>query len=164
MLFTARGVEQQTDGTAAVRNLLNILISTGKIGKFACGYGAVTGQGNGQGAREHGQKADQLPGYRSIENEADRAYIADVWGIKAEDLPGKGVSAYEMMKKVHEGEITGMFLMCSNPVVSSPNAGFVKSALGKLKFLPPLICFFLKRQYSRMSFSQHHPISRTKER
>ncbi|MEC2292961.1 assimilatory nitrate reductase catalytic subunit NasC [Bacillus licheniformis] len=141
MLFTARGVEQQTDGTAAARNLLNILISTGKIGKFACGYGAVTGQGNGQGAREHGQKADQLPGYRSIENEADRAYIADVWGIKAEDLPGKGVSAYEMMKKVHEGEITGMFLMCSNPVVSSPNAGFVKSALGKLKFFAAVDLF-----------------------
>lgn len=119
MLFTARGVEQQTDGTAAVRNLLNILISVGKIGKFACGYGAITGQGNGQGAREHGQKADQLPGYRSIENEEDRAYIADVWGISAEELPRKGVSAYEMIKKVHEGEITGLFLMCSNPVVSN---------------------------------------------
>ena len=28
------------------------------------GYGSLTGQGNGQGGREHGQKADQLPGYR----------------------------------------------------------------------------------------------------
>ena len=68
MIFSARGVEQQTDGSVAVRNLLNILIATGKVGKHACGYGAITGQSNGQGAREHGQKADQLPGYRSIEN------------------------------------------------------------------------------------------------
>ncbi|KMM62971.1 nitrite reductase [Bacillus glycinifermentans] len=141
MLFTARGVEQQTDGTAAVRNLLNILISVGKIGKFACGYGAITGQGNGQGAREHGQKADQLPGYRSIENERDRAYIADVWGIAEEELPKKGVSAYEMIKKVHEGEITGMFLMCSNPAVSNPNAHFVKAALKKLKFFAVIDLF-----------------------
>lgn len=134
MIFTARGVEQQTDGVAAVRNFLNILIATGKIGKPFCGYGAITGQGNGQGAREHGQKADQLPGYRSIENEAHRAYIADVWGIDKNELPGKGVSAYEMMEKISDGDITGMLLMCSNPVVSNPNANFVKEALTKLKF------------------------------
>lgn len=134
MIFTARGVEQQTDGSIAVRNLLNILIATGKIGKPSSGYGAITGQGNGQGAREHGQKADQLPGYRSIENKEHREYIAGVWGINEDELPGKGVSAYEMMEKVHEGEITGMLLMCSNPVVSNPNANFVKEALKKLKF------------------------------
>ncbi|GAA3328244.1 hypothetical protein GCM10020331_071430 [Ectobacillus funiculus] len=45
------------------------------------------------------KKADQLPGYRLIENEEHRAYIADVWGVRAEDLPRKGVSAYEMMEK-----------------------------------------------------------------
>ncbi|GAA3328246.1 hypothetical protein GCM10020331_071440 [Ectobacillus funiculus] len=35
-----------------------------KMGKPYCGYGAVTGQSNGQGAREHGQKgrpASRLP-------------------------------------------------------------------------------------------------------
>ncbi len=134
MIFTARGVEQQTDGAIAVRNFLNILLSTGKIGKPHCGYGAITGQGNGQGAREHGQKADQLPGYRAIENEEHRAYIASVWGINESELPGKGVSAYEMMEKINEAKITGLFLMCSNPVVSHPNAHFVKNALKKLKF------------------------------
>ncbi|MGP7819136.1 assimilatory nitrate reductase catalytic subunit NasC [Niallia sp. 01092] len=135
MIFTARGVEQQTDGVAAVRNFLNIIIATGKIGKTYSGYGAITGQGNGQGAREHGQKADQLPGYRSIENEEHRKYIASVWGVKEEDIPRKGVSAFEMFEKADQGEITGMFLMCSNPVVSNPNANLVKRAIKKLKFL-----------------------------
>ncbi|MCK1978300.1 molybdopterin-dependent oxidoreductase, partial [Jeotgalicoccus huakuii] len=79
--FTARGIEQQTDGTAAVKGFLNMVLITGKIGKPYSGYGAFTGQGNGQGAREHGQKADQLPGYRSIENEQHRAHVAKVWGI-----------------------------------------------------------------------------------
>lgn len=135
MIFTARGVEQHTDGSIAVRNFLNILISTGKIGRQNCGFGAITGQGNGQGAREHGQKADQLPGYRSIENEEHRAYIANVWGVEKDEIPRKGVSAFEMMEKINNGEIMGMFLMCSNPVVSNPNAQFVKTALQKLKFL-----------------------------
>jgi assimilatory nitrate reductase catalytic subunit len=135
MIFTARGVEQQTDGSAAVRNFLNILLSVGKIGKPGCGYGAITGQGNGQGAREHGQKADQLPGYRLIENEEHRAYIAKVWGIEKEELPRKGVSAYEIFEKIHDGDIKGMLLMCSNPIVSNPNAHFVEKALNKLSFL-----------------------------
>ena len=135
MLFTARGVEQQIDGTVAVRNFLNVVIATGKIGKPNSGYGAITGQGNGQGAREHGQKADQLPGYRLIENEEHRTHVAKVWGIDKDELPRKGVSAYEMFQKINGGEITGMFLVCSNPVVSNPNAIFVKEALKKLKFL-----------------------------
>ena len=35
-------------------------------GQAGVGYGTITGQGNGQGGREHGQKADQLPGYRKL--------------------------------------------------------------------------------------------------
>ncbi|MCZ0755760.1 assimilatory nitrate reductase catalytic subunit NasC [Anoxybacillus sp. J5B_2022] len=133
MIFTARGVEQQTNGYMTVRNFLNLALVTGKIGKIGCGYGAVTGQGNGQGGREHGQKADQLPGYRSIENQAHRQYIASVWGVPEEELPRKGVSAYEMMQKVAAGEIKAMIMMGSNPVVSSPNAGFVERALKTLQ-------------------------------
>jgi len=135
MIFTARGVEQQTDGYMAVRNFINMALVTGKIGKPGSGYGAITGQGNGQGGREHGQKADQLPGYRLIENPEHRAYVAKVWGIDEQELPGKGVSAYEMFEKVYQQEITGLFLMCSNPLVSSPNANIVEEGLKKLKFL-----------------------------
>ncbi len=89
MIFTARGIEQQINGTETVRAFLNLLLATGKIGKRYSGYAAITGQGNGQGAREHGQKADQLPGYRSIENIEHRRYIAKVWGIDEKDLPKK---------------------------------------------------------------------------
>ncbi|WP_078547801.1 assimilatory nitrate reductase catalytic subunit NasC [Litchfieldia alkalitelluris] len=141
MIFTARGVEQQTDGYLAVRNFLNILLVTGKLGKENCGYGAITGQGNGQGGREHGQKADQLPGYRSIENEKHREYISKVWEIEEKDLPRKGVSAYEMMEKIHEGEIKGLLLMGSNPIISNPNANFVKKALEKLEFFVAIDMF-----------------------
>ncbi|WP_112181548.1 assimilatory nitrate reductase catalytic subunit NasC [Paraliobacillus zengyii] len=135
MIFTARGIEQQIDGTAAVRCFINILLATGKIGKPNSGFGAVTGQGNGQGAREHGQKSDQLPGYRSIENDEHREYIANVWGVNAQDLPRKGVSAYEMFEEIEQQKISGMFVMCSNPVVSNPNANFVKKTLEQLKYL-----------------------------
>ncbi|QMV42910.1 assimilatory nitrate reductase catalytic subunit NasC [Cohnella cholangitidis] len=135
MVFTARGVEQQTDGYMAVRSFLNLVLMTGKIGKPGSGYGAVTGQGNGQGGREHGQKADQLPGYRMIDNPEHRAYVAGVWGIDPSTLPGKGVSAYEMMEKVHAEEIRALIIMGSNPIVSNPNANFVEEGLKKLDYL-----------------------------
>ncbi|MGM0883899.1 MAG: assimilatory nitrate reductase catalytic subunit NasC [Bacillota bacterium] len=135
IIFTARGVEQQTDGHVAVRNFLNMVLATGKIGKPGCGYGAVTGQGNGQGGREHGQKSDQLPGYRSIESDVDRAYVAKVWGIEPEQMPRKGVSAYEMMELVHQRAIRSLFVMGSNPVVSNPNANLVEEGLAKVDFL-----------------------------
>ncbi|AEI44954.1 assimilatory nitrate reductase catalytic subunit NasC [Paenibacillus mucilaginosus] len=135
MIFTARGVEQHASGVANVRNFLNMVLLTGKIGKPGCGYGAVTGQANGQGGREHGQKADQLPGYRLIENEEHRAYIAKVWGVPEESLPRKGVSAYEMMESINRGEIKGLIILGSNPIVSNPNAALVEEALKKLDFL-----------------------------
>ncbi|MBB6731036.1 molybdopterin oxidoreductase family protein [Cohnella sp. CBP 2801] len=135
MIFTARGVEQHRDGHLAVRNFLNLALMTGKIGKPGCGYGAITGQGNGQGGREHGQKADQLPGYRSIENEADRRYVAGVWGVDPDDLPGKGVSAYEMIERAYKGDIRSMLVMGSNPIVSNPNALLAEEAMRRLDFL-----------------------------
>ncbi|WP_282941288.1 nitrate reductase [Paenibacillus sp. RC67] len=135
MVFTARGVEQHASGVANVRNFLNLVLLTGKIGRPGCGYGAITGQANGQGGREHGQKADQLPGYRLIENPEHRAYIAEVWGVPEEELPRKGLSAYEMMEAIDRGEIKGLIILSSNPVVSNPNSHLVERALKKLEFL-----------------------------
>jgi assimilatory nitrate reductase catalytic subunit len=76
MVLTARGPEQQSRGVENVLALINLVLALGKAGKPSCGYGCLTGQGNGQGGREHGQKADQLPGYRKIDNPAHRAHIA----------------------------------------------------------------------------------------
>ncbi|MGM0901711.1 MAG: assimilatory nitrate reductase catalytic subunit NasC [Bacillota bacterium] len=135
MVFTARGVEQHAGGVNNVRNFINLVLLTGKIGKQGCGYGTITGQGNGQGGREHGQKTDQLAGYRSIDNAEHRNHIAKVWGIDEASIPGKGVSAYEMFEKILEQEIRGMIVLGSNPVVSNPNTNLVKSAMGKLDFL-----------------------------
>lgn len=135
MVFTARGVEQHASGVANVRNFLNLVLLTGKIGRPGCGYGAITGQANGQGGREHGQKADQLPGYRLIEDPAHRAHIAGVWGVPEEELPRKGVSAYEMMEAIDREEIKALIILSSNPVVSNPNSQLVERALKKLKFL-----------------------------
>ena len=142
MLFTARGVEQHVTGVKNVCNYLNLVLLTGKIGSPGNGYGAVTGQANGQGGREHGQKADQLPGYRLIENPEHRRHIAQVWGIKESKLPRKGVPAYELFPAIMRGEIRSMIVLSSNPVVSNPNAHLAEEALKKLDALIVIDLFY----------------------
>jgi assimilatory nitrate reductase catalytic subunit len=125
-----------------VLSAINVVLASGRIGRPACGYATITGQGNGQGGREHGQKCDQLPGGRDIANPEHRAWIAGVWGMDPADLPGTGVDAYEIIRKADRGEVKGLLSICFNPVVSLPDNNFVRQALEKLEFFVA-IDFFL---------------------
>lgn len=134
MVLTARGPEQQAKGTDTVGAWINFALATGRAGRPLSGYGCLTGQGNGQGGREHGQKADQLPGYRKLTDPAARRHVAEVWGIDPESLPGPGRSAYELLDALGT-EVRSLLVMGSNPVVSAPHAGHVEERLRSLDFL-----------------------------
>jgi len=136
MILTARGPEQQSHGVDNVLAFINLALALGKVGKPSCGYGCLTGQGNGQGGREHGQKADQLPGYRKLDNPLHRAYIAKVWGIDEADLPAPGRSAYELLDAMGtEGGVKALLVFGSNPAISAPHAGHIRSRLDALDLL-----------------------------
>ncbi|MEU6626536.1 molybdopterin oxidoreductase family protein [Streptomyces litmocidini] len=134
MVLTARGPEQQSKGTDTVGAWINLCLATGRAGRPLNGYGCLTGQGNGQGGREHGQKADQLPGYRKLDDPAARAHVAGVWGVSPESLPGPGRSAYELLDALGR-DVRALLLMGSNPVVSAPRAAHVEERLRSLDFL-----------------------------
>jgi assimilatory nitrate reductase catalytic subunit len=142
MLLHARGLEHHTKGVENVWACINLGLATGKYGKPGCGVTTITGQGNGQGGREHGHKCEQLPGNRDITNPEHRAYVASVWGCEVDEIPGKGLTAQEIVEAIHRGEIKGLLSICFNPVVSLPDTGFTKEALDKLEFYA-IIDFFL---------------------
>ena len=130
MILTARGAEQHSHGVDTVLSFTNLALALGLPGRPLSGWGCLTGQGNGQGGREHGQKADQLPGYRSISDPAARAHVAAVWGIDPDDLPGPGRSATELLNALGtDGGPSALLLLASNPVVSAPNARTVAQRL-----------------------------------
>jgi len=136
MILTGRGPEQQHQGTDTVLGFINLALALGLPGRPRSGWGCLTGQGNGQGGREHGQKADQLPGYRSITNPEHRAHVAAVWGVDADDLPGPGRSAWEMLEAMGApGGVRALLVMGSNPVVSAPSSGVVEERLRALDLL-----------------------------
>ena len=136
IVLTGRGPEQQSNGVDNALSYINLALALGMVGKRYAGYGCITGQGNGQGGREHGQKADQLPGYRRIDDPAAREHVARVWGVDPASIPGAGKSAYEMLDSIGEADgIRALFVVGSNPAVSAPNARRVESRLRELDFL-----------------------------
>ncbi|KPI23003.1 Nitrate reductase [Actinobacteria bacterium OV320] len=134
MVLTARGPEQQSKGTDTVGAWINLCLATGRAGRPLSGYGCLTGQGNGQGGREHGQKADQLPGYRKLDDPAARRHVAEVWGVDPDSLPGPGRSAYELLDALGS-DVRSLLLMGSNPVVSAPHAAHIEERIKSLEFL-----------------------------
>jgi assimilatory nitrate reductase catalytic subunit len=133
MILTARGSEQQSQGVNNTLAFINLALALGLPGKPFSGFGSITGQGNGQGGREHGQKSDQLPGYRRIDDIDARRHIAGVWEVNEAEIPRTGKTAYEIMSSFG-GEIRALFSLGFNFTVSSPDARGVIDGLSKLDF------------------------------
>lgn len=136
MILTGRGAEQQSQGVNNVTACINLALALGLVGKPNSGYGCLTGQGNGQGGREHGQKADQLPGYRRIDDPDARRHVAAVWDVEESTLPGPGKSAYELLDCLgREDGVRALLVMGSNVAVSAPHLNNVVERLRSLDFL-----------------------------
>ncbi|MFC7708031.1 molybdopterin oxidoreductase family protein [Micromonospora lupini] len=136
IILTARGAEQHAKGVDTVSAYVNLALALGLPGREGSGYGCLTGQGNGQGGREHGQKADQLPGYRKIDDPAAREHVAGVWGVPADDLPGPGVPAYQLLDSLGTADgPRALLVFGSNPVVSAPRAARIEGRLRDLDLL-----------------------------
>lgn len=149
-VLTGRGVEQHSKGTETVAAFVNVALALGLPGRFGSGYGCLTGQGNGQGGREHGQKADQLPGYRPITDPAARAHVARVWDVAPDDLLGPGRTAYELLDALgRERGPRGLLVFGSNPAVSAPHASHVTERLASLDLL--VVADFVPSETARMA-------------
>ncbi|SDT07705.1 assimilatory nitrate reductase (NADH) alpha subunit apoprotein [Pseudarthrobacter equi] len=149
-ILTGRGVEQHVDGTDTATAAINLSLLLGLPGSARSGYGTLTGQGNGQGGREHGQKADQLPGYRKITDPAARAHVAGVWGVPEELIPGPGLPAVQLLKSLGKNDgVRCLFVHASNIAVASPDANAVIEGLRSLDFL--MVCDFFMSETAAMA-------------
>ncbi|MFD1521006.1 molybdopterin oxidoreductase family protein [Pseudonocardia yunnanensis] len=135
-VLTARGAEQHAHGVDTVTAWINLALALGLPGRPGSGFGTITGQGNGQGGREHGQKSDQLPGYRSISDPAAREHVAGVWGVAPDALPGPGRSATELIAALGRPDgPRAMLVFGSNLLVSAPDGNAVAERLAALDLL-----------------------------
>jgi ferredoxin-nitrate reductase len=130
----AMGLNQSSVGVTKNLALISLNLITGKIGKPGSGPFSLTGQPNAMGGREVGGLATMLAAHRSITNPEHRKEVAEFWGVeKLSDKPG--ATATEMITRLESGEVKAVWIVCTNPLVSLPNARRVEEALKKAKFV-----------------------------
>ncbi len=129
-----QGLNQSSSGTAKNAALINLHLATGQIGKPGAGPFSLTGQPNAMGGREVGGLANLLSAHRDLANPEHRAEVARLWGVA--DVPAKpGKSAVEMFEAAADGEIRALWIACTNPAQSMPNATAVRRALERAEFV-----------------------------
>ena len=128
------GLNQSVIGVSKNVSLLNISLLTGQIGKPGCGPFSLTGQPNAMGGREVGGMANLLAAHKDLGNPKHRKEVADFWGGK--EIQGEpGYTATEMFDALEKGKLKAIWIICTNPVVSMPNAHKVERALKKAAFV-----------------------------
>lgn len=154
MSIWTMGINQSTHGSDGVANINNLNLVTGNIGKPGGTSLSITGQCNAMGTREW-SSCSGLPGYRYLENEADRQEIADFWGIDPEFFPKKrGLAQTDIFPAIETGEIKGLWIVATNPMTSMANTGRIRKMLEKLDFLVVQDCYedVETNQYSHVYF------------
>ena len=129
------GVNHSTKGTETVNAINNLALITGNIGRPGAAPFSITGQCNAMGTREAGF-ASSLPGYRKFENADDRAELASLWSVPVERIPSaRGLAYPDIIEAALEKRIRALWIIATNPIVSFPNLGALRQALGDLEFL-----------------------------
>jgi len=129
-----QGLNQSTSGTDKNSTLINLHLATGQIGKPGAGPFSLTGQPNAMGGREVGGLAHLLPGHREAADPAHRAEVARLWGVG--ELPATpGKSAVELFQAAADGAVKALWIVCTNPAASLPDAGLVQRALQRAEFV-----------------------------
>lgn len=128
------GLNQSAVGTNKNLSLINLNLITGQIGKPGAGPFSLTGQPNAMGGREVGGLSNLLPAHRNLNNPVHRKEVQDFWGGK-EINEKPGLTATEMMDALNDGSLKAIWILCTNPLTSLPNARLADAALKKAKFV-----------------------------
>lgn len=142
MYLHGRGPEQQVGGVDNVMSIINVGLACGHVGRPGSGINMLTGQRNGQGGREWGQRCNQLPAGRDIEDPAHRAVVAERWGVEPDELPGIGKTYVEILQMAARREIRGLLSICTNMSVSSPDLDRVDEQMASLEHVVMIEPFF----------------------
>ncbi|WOK08529.1 molybdopterin-dependent oxidoreductase [Imperialibacter roseus] len=130
----AMGLNQSTEGLSKNLALINLNLVTGQLGKPGSGPFSLTGQPNAMGGREVGGMATLLASHRNLLNPEHRKEVAAYWGVDhISEKPGK--TATQMFEALRSGEMKAIWIICTNPVVSMPDARLVDEALKNARFV-----------------------------
>lgn len=128
------GINQSDSGSDKVNAILNLHLALGRIGRPGMGPFSLTGQPNAMGGREVGGLANMLAAHLNIEDPAHRTAVQGFWASPTmADKPG--LKAVDLFRAVEEGRVKALWIMCTNPAVSMPEADRVARAIAACDFV-----------------------------
>ena len=131
IIFWGMGISQHTHGTDNARCLISLALLTGQIGRPNTGLHPLRGQNNVQGASDVGLIPMVYPDYQPVSVDRNREKFEQLWGAELDPKPGKTV--VEIMHAIHDGDLTGLYIMGENPAMSDPNLHHARAALARLE-------------------------------
>ena len=124
------GLSQSVSGTWNTNALCNLHLATGAICKPGSGPFSLTGQPNAMGGREMGYLSYGLPGQRSVAYDDERRFTEEIWGLAPGTIrPEPGLDASAMYKAMQAGDIKAVWIVCTNPVATTPNRNHAVAGL-----------------------------------
>lgn len=131
------GLTQQPNGVAMIREILNILLLKGSIGKPGAGVCPVRGHSNVQGNRT--MLIDEKPTAEQLDR------LENYYGFK---MPREhGYDVVRAIKAMHEGKLKFMFCMGGNFLSATPDTTYTANAVRKLDLL---VCVSTKLNRSHL--------------
>jgi molybdopterin-dependent oxidoreductase alpha subunit len=118
----AMGITQQLNGVDTIKEIANLVLLKGSIGKPGAGLCPVRGHSNVQGNRT-------MLIWEKLKDEPAQK-IKEVYGF---DPPReKGLDTVESIKAMHEGKLKFFFAMGGNFISATPDTNYTADALRKM--------------------------------
>jgi formate dehydrogenase major subunit len=133
MIFWGMGISQHVHGTDNSRCLIALALMTGQIGRRGTGLHPLRGQNNVQGASDMGLIPMVYPDYKSVTDDAVRAWFEEFWGVPLD--PKTGLTVVEIMHAARRRDIRAMYIMGENPAMSDPDVAHAREAIAALDWL-----------------------------
>jgi formate dehydrogenase alpha subunit len=132
ILYTL-GITEHSHGVDNVKSLANLAMLTGHIGKPSSGVNPMRGQNNVQGACDMGALPNVYPGYQVVTDPNVRAKFEAAWQAPLSDKVGLTIP--DMMDRLIDGSVKGMFILGENSVLSDPDTHHITRAMKSAEFL-----------------------------
>ena len=118
----AMGITQQLNGVDTIKEIANLVLLKGSIGKPGAGLCPVRGHSNVQGNRT-------MLIWEKLKDEPAKK-IKEVYGF--DPSKEKGLDTVESIKAMHEGKLKFFFAMGGNFISATPDTNYTADALRKM--------------------------------
>src|SRR5262245_1177800 len=133
MICWTLGITEHHNAVDNVLALINLALVAGHVGKYGSGVNPLRGQNNVQGGGDMGALPNRLPGFKLIEDDAERGRFEATWNAPVPATAGLHLSG--MFEAMEHGELGALYVIGENPAQSEADQHRAQNLLRGLDHL-----------------------------